>query len=98
MTGSASRSRTSRSACDTGKSVTTRSRARHPDQRNSAGPTNPIVITGFRMLPWLYDRMVGPLFQVAALTRRELAGTPGNVFKPTPDDEELHGRWPQSRP
>ena len=42
--------------------------------------------------------MVGPLFRVAALTRRELAGTAGNVFKPTPDDEELHGRWPDDRP
>ena len=72
----------------------------HPRNNVSipVGPANPIVITGFRVLPWVYDRLVGPLFRMAALTRRELADTSGNVLEPTPDEEELHGHWPQSRP
>ena len=48
------------------------------------GPPNPVVITGFRLLPSLYDRLVGPLFRVAALTRRDLPETTGNVHRPGP--------------
>ncbi len=58
------------------------------------GPSNPIVIAGFRVLPFLYDRIVGPLFSLAAQTRHALPATDGNVFTPNPDNEERHGHWP----
>jgi NAD(P)-dependent dehydrogenase (short-subunit alcohol dehydrogenase family) len=58
------------------------------------GPPNPIVITGFRLLPFLYDRLVGPLFRVAALTRRSQSPTAGNVLAPVAGQERVVGRWP----
>jgi len=58
------------------------------------GPANPLIITAFRCLPSLYDRLVGPLFRLAALTRKVVPPGPGNVFKPFPPLERTHGRWP----
>ena len=62
------------------------------------GPGNPIVITGFRFLPFLYDRMVCPLFKLAALTRTEELPNDGNVSKPNGADERRVGRWPDRAP
>jgi NAD(P)-dependent dehydrogenase (short-subunit alcohol dehydrogenase family) len=58
------------------------------------GPTNPVIISGFRLVPWIYDRLVGPLFKVAALTRTALPATSGNVMTPVADQERIHGHWP----
>jgi NAD(P)-dependent dehydrogenase (short-subunit alcohol dehydrogenase family) len=58
------------------------------------GPANPLVITGFRFLPALYDALVGPLFKLAALARGPQEPTEGNVHKPTPELEDVHGHWP----
>ncbi|GLZ40564.1 SDR family NAD(P)-dependent oxidoreductase [Actinokineospora sp. NBRC 105648] len=58
------------------------------------GPGNPVIITGFRLLPLLYDRLVGPLFRLGALTRGRAEPTPGNVNKPVPAQERVHGHWP----
>jgi len=58
------------------------------------GPANPIVIAGYRFLPALYDLMVGPLFKLAALTRSDQSPTEGNVHKPAPELDDLHGHWP----
>lgn len=59
------------------------------------GPTNPIIVAGFRLLPLVYDRLVGPLFRVAALTRKRTPSTPGNVQQPTAAQERVQGRWPE---
>jgi short-subunit dehydrogenase len=61
------------------------------------GPGNPFIIAGFRLLPLVYDRLVGPLFQLAALTRKRLVPTPGNVHLPVPEQERVHGHWPRPR-
>ncbi len=61
------------------------------------GPTNPLIITAFRFLPGLYDRLVGPLFRLAALTGERIPSTSGNVFQPFPARERTHGRWPVKR-
>jgi NAD(P)-dependent dehydrogenase (short-subunit alcohol dehydrogenase family) len=58
------------------------------------GPTNPVIVTGFRLLPVVYDRLVGPLFRLAATTRRALAPTDGNVHQAQPAQEGTHGHWP----
>jgi NAD(P)-dependent dehydrogenase (short-subunit alcohol dehydrogenase family) len=58
------------------------------------GPTNPLIITGFRLLPAVYDALVGPLFKLGALTRREQPATDGNVHKAVPGLEREHGHWP----
>jgi NAD(P)-dependent dehydrogenase (short-subunit alcohol dehydrogenase family) len=61
----------------------------------SVGPTNPIIIAGFRLLPLVYDRLVGRLFRLAALTKKVMPPTPGNVQQPIPSQERVQGRWPE---
>jgi short-subunit dehydrogenase len=61
------------------------------------GPSNPVIVAGFRLLPAVYDLLVGPLFKLTALTGKSVAATPGNVAEPTPDQERMHGRWPEPR-
>jgi len=61
------------------------------------GPGNPFIIAGFRLLPLVYDRLVGPLFRLAALTRKRVDPTSGNVHEPVPEEERVHGRWPRPR-
>lgn len=61
------------------------------------GPANPLIISAFRCLPNLYDRLVGPLFRLAALTRKTVPPTPGNVFEPVAAGERAYGRWPVKR-
>jgi len=70
---------------------------RRPRQHVSVrvGPANPIVIGGFRAVPRAYDRLVGPLFKLAALTRTRLPATTGNVSSPIADAERVRGRWPE---
>ncbi|HEX6342117.1 SDR family NAD(P)-dependent oxidoreductase [Umezawaea sp.] len=60
----------------------------------AVGPGNPLVIAGFRLLPLLYDRLVGPLFRLAALTRKPAEPAAGNVHQPVPERERVHGHWP----
>lgn len=60
----------------------------------AVGPTSPLIVAGYRMLPLLYDAIVGPTFRFAALTRRALPPTTGNVLEPQPANERVHGRWP----
>ena len=61
------------------------------------GPSNPVIVAGFRLLPAIYDLLVGPLFQLTALTGRSVPATAGNVAEPTPGQERMHGRWPEPR-
>ncbi|WP_375493584.1 SDR family NAD(P)-dependent oxidoreductase [uncultured Jatrophihabitans sp.] len=58
------------------------------------GPTNPVVITGYRLLPFVFDRIVGPLFKVAALTRKQQGPTDGTVLAPHAGEERVFGHWP----
>jgi NAD(P)-dependent dehydrogenase (short-subunit alcohol dehydrogenase family) len=58
------------------------------------GVGNPIVIAGFRVLPFIYDRIVGSLFRLACITRRHAQPTSGNVISPRPALERMHGHWP----
>jgi NAD(P)-dependent dehydrogenase (short-subunit alcohol dehydrogenase family) len=68
----------------------------HPRDNVSVpvGPANPLIITGFRLLPKVYDTLVGPLFRLTGLTRRPRDAGTGSVFAPRPDEESEHGRWP----
>jgi NAD(P)-dependent dehydrogenase (short-subunit alcohol dehydrogenase family) len=66
----------------------------HPRRLVEAGPVNLITIAGFRFLPFVYERIVGPLFGLAALTRTEAAPEPGNTLAANPSEERELGRWP----
>ncbi|MGN6606404.1 MAG: SDR family NAD(P)-dependent oxidoreductase [Jatrophihabitans sp.] len=58
------------------------------------GPTNPVIVAGYRLLPAVYDRIVRPLFSVAAQTRVRIGPTEGNVFSPRPAEDRRRGHWP----
>jgi NAD(P)-dependent dehydrogenase (short-subunit alcohol dehydrogenase family) len=74
--------------------------ADRPVKRRSVGPANGIVVLGYRLLPRLYDRLVGPLARMAVFARDAARPTEGNVFTPLrpeqpadqPDNRGLHVR------
>ena len=68
--------------------------ADHPRRQVAAGPVNLITIAGFRFLPFIYERIVGPLFNVAALTNDWAAPEPGNTLAANSGEERELGRWP----
>ena len=53
------------------------------------------LISGFRLVPFVYDRIVGPLFRLAAMSRGKQPPTDGNVARPVPSQERVFGRWPE---
>ena len=62
------------------------------------GPPNPLIISGFRFAPWIYDRLVGPLFALGGLTSKTTPPTEGNVLGPIADRERARGHWPPPTP
>jgi short-subunit dehydrogenase len=56
---------------------------RHPRRRRSVGVAHDVIIAGFRFLPFVYDRLVTPLFERVA-QGEDRAPTPGNVFTSDP--------------
>jgi NAD(P)-dependent dehydrogenase (short-subunit alcohol dehydrogenase family) len=65
-----------------------------PGRDISAGPVNWVMVTGFRMLPAVYDFLVGPMMRRLGQGKPGVALNPGNVFDPVPAKEAVHGRWP----
>jgi len=64
-----------------------------PRPRTEVGPANRIIIWGFNLFPGVFDRIVTPMFEVAALDVRQRPGSvDGNVFAPVPEGNRLHGR------
>ena len=60
--------------------------------RIQVGPANWLTILGFTLVPGIFDRIVTPLFEVAALDVRQQADDPhGNVFTSVPQGNRLHG-------
>ncbi|NEK56925.1 SDR family NAD(P)-dependent oxidoreductase [Geodermatophilus sabuli] len=64
-----------------------------PRRLVQSGVANPVVIAGFRLLPAVYDALVGPLFRVFALAGDDAAPTEGNVFASRPERNAKDGRW-----
>jgi NAD(P)-dependent dehydrogenase (short-subunit alcohol dehydrogenase family) len=62
------------------------------DRRHSriaVGPLNHIIVAGFRFLPPVYNRLVGPLYRRFALGREPVAATDGNVFTPSAPEPDV---------
>lgn len=59
----------------------------------SVGIANPVMALGHELLPPVYDRIVGPLMALLAITRVPMDPHPGNVLDPVPDGEDLEGPW-----
>jgi hypothetical protein len=67
----------------------------HPRRELNVGVTNTIMVLGFRLLPGVFDLLVGPMMRLLAQGRSFAEPGPGNVFEPRPGGEAVHGRWPQ---
>jgi NAD(P)-dependent dehydrogenase (short-subunit alcohol dehydrogenase family) len=65
----------------------------HPRSRVSLGIANPLIVTGFRILPQIYDALVTPLLHLASLTRKPTEPSTGNVLEPVAQGESEHGPW-----
>ncbi|RBY78908.1 short-chain dehydrogenase [Geodermatophilus sp. TF02-6] len=64
-----------------------------PRRLVQSGFANPVVIAGFRLLPAVYDALVGPLFRALALADDDVPPTEGNVFASRPERNGRDGRW-----
>ncbi|MBM7808376.1 NAD(P)-dependent dehydrogenase (short-subunit alcohol dehydrogenase family) [Geodermatophilus bullaregiensis] len=65
-----------------------------PRRLIQSGFANPVVILGFRLLPAVYDALVGPLLRVFALADDDrTVPTPGNVLESNPAGNATAGRW-----
>jgi NAD(P)-dependent dehydrogenase (short-subunit alcohol dehydrogenase family) len=64
-----------------------------PRRMVQAGLFNPLITAGFRFLPGVYDRLVGPLLQRLAVADDEVPPTEGNVFASRPAGNATEGRW-----
>jgi len=64
-----------------------------PRRDRSVGVANPVIILGFRILPAVYDRLVGPLMRLGGLSEEGVPPNEGNVFVPQPAGDATHGRW-----
>lgn len=66
--------------------------ADQPWRSGQAGLANHVIELGFTGLPWVYDRLVGPLFRVAAQDLRPpVVHGPGNVLDPQGQRNALRG-------
>jgi NAD(P)-dependent dehydrogenase (short-subunit alcohol dehydrogenase family) len=58
-----------------------------------AGLLNPVITAGFRLVPGVFDVLVGPLLQRLAIADDDVAPTEGNVFESKPAGNATEGRW-----
>lgn len=66
--------------------------AERPWRGGQVGIANEVIRFGFSTLPWAYDRLVGPLFTVAAQDLvPEVTPGPGNVLAPRQQLERVRG-------
>lgn len=65
----------------------------HPRRETSVGLANRVVVSGFRLFPGVFDRIVTPLMTAGGLSRGNVPNSPGNVLTPLPLGEAVHGRW-----
>ena len=56
-------------------------------------PEEQVTVAGFRFLPPVYDRLVGPLMSLVGTSRTRRPPTPGNVLEPRDDGHAVHGGW-----
>ena len=64
-----------------------------PRRQVQAGIFNPLITAGFRLLPGLYDYLVGPLLQRMAIANDDVPPTEGNVFESQPGGNATEGGW-----
>jgi NAD(P)-dependent dehydrogenase (short-subunit alcohol dehydrogenase family) len=66
--------------------------ADHSWRGGQVGVANQVIRLGFRTMPWAYDRLVGPLFAVAAQDQvAPVVRGPGNVLESQQEGNRLRG-------
>jgi NAD(P)-dependent dehydrogenase (short-subunit alcohol dehydrogenase family) len=58
-----------------------------------AGLFNHVITAGFRLVPGVFDVLVGPLLQRMAIADDDVPPTEGNVFESKPAGNATEGRW-----
>jgi len=65
------------------------------DRRDrDVGFANKLMVFGFRVLPGVFDLLVGPMMRVLGQGRAAVDPHAGNVLEPRPGGEAVRGRWP----
>lgn len=67
--------------------------AANPRRLKQSGIANPLIIAGYRLLPPVFDVLVGPLLKVFGMSRDSVPATDGNVFASRPEANETRGPW-----
>lgn len=65
-----------------------------PGRDIAVGPANLLMSTGFRLLPGVFDALVGPLMRTLGQGSASAEPGPGNAFEAHPELEAVRGRWP----
>jgi len=64
-----------------------------PRREVSVGLAKGLTVTGFRLLPGVFDLLVTPLMRWGGQSRQRVGAHPGNVLEPQPTGEAVHGQW-----
>jgi NAD(P)-dependent dehydrogenase (short-subunit alcohol dehydrogenase family) len=64
-----------------------------PRRQVQAGILNPVITAAFRLVPGVFDFLVGPMFQRLAIADDDVPPTAGNVFASQPEGNATEGRW-----
>lgn len=64
-----------------------------PRRHVEVGPANTITVLGFRLMPWLFDRIVGPLVKLIIFRGPRVTPGTGNVLTADASGEGERGGW-----
>ena len=64
-----------------------------PRRHVEVGPVNTLTVLGFRLFPFVFDRIVGPLVKLAVFRGAPSEGNDGNVFRPVAAIEAERAGW-----
>jgi NAD(P)-dependent dehydrogenase (short-subunit alcohol dehydrogenase family) len=64
-----------------------------PRRQVQAGILNPLITAAFRLVPGVFDALVGPMTQRLAIADEDVPPTEGNVFESRPAGNATEGRW-----
>jgi NAD(P)-dependent dehydrogenase (short-subunit alcohol dehydrogenase family) len=64
-----------------------------PRRQVQAGILNPLITAAFRLVPGVFDVLVGPMIQRLAIANDDVPPTEGNVFTSRQDGNATEGRW-----
>ena len=67
--------------------------AEKPRRLKQSGIANPVIIAGYRLVPQVFDTLVGPLLKVFGMSRDSVPPTDGNVFESRPEENAAKGPW-----